>query len=139
MLGRKKIVADRFATSIYSLWMEEEIANGNLPLPRGRGRDWFYEPLVRDALCMCDWIGAARGQIDEKKETEAAIMRIEAGLSTLEIECARLGHDYRDLIVQRAREKRMLDKHGLTQVVISATGAQQADDEQTDEEPTDDE
>lgn len=113
MQTRKKVVADKVADAVYRLVVEEEIANGNLPLPRGRGRSWFYEPLVKDALCRATWIGAARGQIDEKKETEAAALRIESGLSTLEAECARLGFDFRDVIAQRAREKRLLVEAGL--------------------------
>ena len=113
MQGRKKIVADKVADTLYRLVVEEEIANGNLPLPTGKRRSWFYEPLVKDALCRATWIGAARGQIDEKKETEAAILRIDSGLSTLEIECSRLGHDFRDIIIQRTREKRLLVAAGL--------------------------
>ncbi len=113
MQTRKKVVADRVADAIYRLVMEEEVANGNVPLPPGKTRAWFYEPLVKDALCRATWIGAARGQIDELKETEAAALRIEKGLSTLEAECARLGSDFRDVILQRAREKRMLVAEGL--------------------------
>jgi lambda family phage portal protein len=113
MQTRKKIVADKVADAVYRLVVEEEIANGNLPLPTGKTRAWFYEPLVKDALCRATWIGAARGQIDELKETEAAALRIEKGLSTLEQECARLGHDFRDVITQRAREKRLLEQAGL--------------------------
>lgn len=108
MLSRKKIVADRFASSIYALWMEEEINAGNIPLPPGKTAAWFYEPLVKDALCACEWIGASRGQIDEKKETEAAILRIKNGLSTYEIEIARLGGDWREVFVQRAREEKII-------------------------------
>jgi lambda family phage portal protein len=113
MQTRKKIVADKVADAVYRLVVEEEIANNNLPLPRGKTRAWFYEPLVKDALCRASWIGASRGQIDEKKETEAAILRMESGLTTLEMECARLGSDFRDVIDQRAREKKLLVAAGL--------------------------
>lgn len=114
MQSRKKAVADRFASNIYALWLEEEIANGNIPLPPGKTRDWFYAPLVKDALTQCSWIGAARGQIDETKETQAAIDRINAGLSTYEEECARLGRDFRAVFEQRAREQRMMTSLGLS-------------------------
>lgn len=113
MQTRKKIVADKYAAAVYRLVVEEEIANRNLPLPPGKDRSWFYEPLVKDALCRSAWIGASRGQIDQLKETEAAAMRIQTGISTLEMECARLGQDYRDIILQRAREKKMLIEHDL--------------------------
>lgn len=114
MQSRKKIVADRQANAIYALYLEEDIAKGNIPLPKGKGRDWFYEPLVKDALCQCTWIGASRGQIDETKETQAAILRIKSGLSTYEKECARLGEDFREVFEQRAREEKVIKKYGLS-------------------------
>lgn len=113
MQSRKKHVADRLATSIYVLWLEEQINAGNIPLPAGVDKDIFYDPLAREALCACDWIGASRGQVDEGKETEAALARIAGGLSTYEKECARLGEDFRRIFAQRAREKKLLEKLGL--------------------------
>ena len=113
MQSRKKNVADRLATMIYTLWLEEEINNGNVPLPPGKTAAWFYEPLVKDALCQCAWIGASRGQVDELKETQSAILRIDAGISTYEEECGRLGKDFRDVFEQRAREDKMIKDKGL--------------------------
>lgn len=108
MQSRKKAVADRFATMIYLLWLEEEINAGNVPLPPGFTLDTFYnDPILREALCACDWIGASRGQIDELKETQSALMRIKGGLSTHEEECSRLGKDYRRVFKQLSREQRM--------------------------------
>lgn len=124
MQSRKKAVADRFANNIYALWLEEEIASGNIPLPAGKDRSWFYEPLVKDALIQCSWIGASRGQVDESKETDAALARIAGGLSTYEIECARLGQDFRDIFEQRAREQKIIDKYGLVFVSKNSQPAQ---------------
>lgn len=114
MQGRKKIVADRFATSIYVLWLEEQINAGEIPLPKGMGPEIFYDPVKREALTACDWIGASRGQIDEMKETQAAVLRIQAGLSTYEKECARLGEDFRRIFRQRSREDKLIKQYGLT-------------------------
>lgn len=114
MQGRKKSVADRMATSIYILWLEEEINAGNIPLPKGMGSEIFYDPVKREALCSCEWIGASRGQIDELKETQAAVMRINSGLSTYEKECARLGEDFRKIFRQRSRENRLMKDLDLT-------------------------
>jgi lambda family phage portal protein len=115
MNSRKKIVADRFASIIYALWLEEEIAQGNIPLPPGKTKDWFYAEggMVKDALTNAEWIGASRGQIDEKKETEAAILRIKNGLSTYEIEIARLGNDWREVFDQRAEEEGIIKEKEL--------------------------
>jgi lambda family phage portal protein len=109
----KKSVADRFASIIYALWLEEAINKGEIPLPGGAGPDFFYQGLNKEALIRCEWLGAARGQIDEKKETEAALMRIEGGLSTYEDEIGRSGKDFRRVFRQRAREDKLIEELGL--------------------------
>ncbi len=142
---KKKAWADRWATGVYRLWFEEEMAAGNLPLPPGRNRTDFYRPLMKDAYTRCTWIGAGRGQIDEPKETAAALARIDGGLSTYEKEAARLGEDYRELIAQRAKEERQIKAAGLVFVRSAASAtlmaadaaAQQQDqqDQQNDQQP----
>jgi len=107
MNAKKKFGADRAATQIYQLWCEEEIAEGNLPLPRGKNRTDFYRPLMKDAYTRCSWIASGRGQVDELKETQAAMLRIKAGLSTYEKEASKLGEDWRELAAQRAKEEKV--------------------------------
>lgn len=112
MQSRKKSVADRQAGAIYANWLEEAINMGDITsLPRNAPN--FYEGLNRDAYCASTWIGASRGQVDEMKETQAAVLRIAAGLSTLEIECGKLGSDYREILEQQLREKKAKDSMGL--------------------------
>jgi lambda family phage portal protein len=119
MQSRKKGVADRQATMKFVLWLEEQINNPNsvIPLPAGVTRrqfiSMFYDPMMREAMCACQWIGASRGQIDEVKETQAAVMRIKAGLSSNQVESARLGEDYRRTFRQLAREKKLMKELGL--------------------------
>lgn len=113
MAARKKHVADRLATELYALVLEEDMANGNVPLPKGIRRDIFYRPLAKEAFTACKWIGSGAGQIDELRETQAALLRIAGGLSTYEQEGARLGVDWRELFAQRKREQTLLDKYGL--------------------------
>lgn len=143
MQSRKKVVADRMASHAYILWMEEEINAGNLPLPKGKSKDIFYDPIMREALTNATWIGASRGQIDEMKETQSAVLRINSGLSTYEAECARLGDDFRTVFKQRAREEAMIKKLGLT-FSQDATkpggnqGQQTLKDKQADARPGDD-
>ncbi len=121
MQGRKKVVADRFASMIYALWFEEELNAGNIPLPPGFTIDTYYTDVYkREALLSCDWIGASRGQIDELKETQAALMRIKGGLSTWEMESGRLGQDYRKLFKQQSRERRLQTALNL-EFVLDAT------------------
>lgn len=113
MQSKKKTHADKFATDIYGLWFEEQMNAGEFDDVLPKNAPNFYEKLNRDAYLKCKWIGAARGQIDELKETNAAIARIAAGLSTYEKECARFGDDFRDVLKQRVREQKMMDDMGL--------------------------
>lgn len=113
MDSKKKLVADAYATDVFAVWMEEQISMGKLPLPNNCTADqfasMFYLPMMKEALTACSWIGASRGQIDELKETQAAILRINSGLSTYEKESSRLGEDFRYLFAQRARENKLME------------------------------
>jgi len=114
MASRKKHLADRIANEVYALVLEEEMAAGNVPLPRGVTRDDFYQPLAKEAFTACKWIGSGAGQIDELKETQASMLRIASGLSTYEMETARLGNDWREVFAQRARENKVIEDLDLT-------------------------
>lgn len=132
MAARKQLVADRFARNIYMLWCEEEIAAGNLPLPPRRNRTDFYRPLMKDAYTRCNFVGSGRGQIDELKETQAAMLRVKAGFSTYEIECAKLGVDYREIFEQRSREEKVIARYGLPiSLEAKASKAQGSDSKAT--------
>jgi lambda family phage portal protein len=112
MQSRKRMVADRQASSIYRLWLEEAINKGDITsLPR-RAPSW-YEGLNADAYSAAEWIGASRGQIDELKETQAAVLRLKYNLSTHEDELARQGKDWRKVFAQREREAKDLEARGL--------------------------
>lgn len=113
MMSRKKTFADKFASHIYQLWFEEALNKGGIPMPSGVGSSFFYQGLNKDALTACSWLGASAYQIDPLKETKAAIMRINAGLSTRELENARLGNDYRDVFNQLQREDGLMESKGL--------------------------
>lgn len=117
MQSRKKMIADRFASIVYRLWLEEAINKGEITsLPRGAAGLLYTSGRLNlkfDAISRCDWIGASRGQIDEYKETQAAVLRINSGLSTAEDELARLGKDWRSVYRQLRREAEMRKALGL--------------------------
>lgn len=126
MQARKRMTADRFASSIYALWLEEATNNGSITsLPRN-APNW-YDGLNKEAYCSCDWIGASRGQVDELKETQAAVLRLQNNITTFEDEMARLGKDWRKVLVQRERENKEMKARGLVQeqsnMMNAASGA----------------
>lgn len=120
--ARKKMIADRTAGDIFECWAEEDMIAGNLPLPPGMTIANFYDtPYVREALFRCEWVGSGRDQIDELKETQAALMRIKSGISTQEAESAKLGRDWRADNEQQAREMRHRETLGLPPIILDAT------------------
>jgi len=107
MMGTKKFVADKFADEVYSLWLEEDMNAGNMPMPRGFTSEVWYRPWGKECFTSCDWIGAGRGQIDELKETQAALLRVKGGMSTREYEIAKQGGDWRKVFRQLNREAKL--------------------------------
>ena len=108
MLPKKRLVADGTANFVYRLWMEEAINYADLECFKRRNMPSFYESQNADAYCGANWIGAGQGQIDPLKETQAAILRIKSGLSTQEVEIAKMsGGDWRQIKRQIRREYAM--------------------------------
>jgi lambda family phage portal protein len=142
MQARKKLVADRFASLVFRLWLEEAIRKNEITTFPQRKSSMLYTGgmLNRrfDAISRCDWVGASRGQIDELKETQAAVLRINNGLSTAEDELARLGRDWRKVYRQLKREMAMRETLGLmfaandpaTQAQLNALSASPTDEPQ---------
>lgn len=111
--ARKKTVADRVATEIYMLWVEEEMNAGNLPIPPGKDKYFFYQPMMKEALCNCSWIGASSGMIDTLKETQADVLALQNKFTTLEEVLGKRGKDWRQVMKQLKREKTLLEEYGL--------------------------
>ena len=111
----KTVIADRFAfevrtvVPIYLAVMEEAVDQGAVVLPDG-APDLYDEP---GAYLRARWIGPGRGWIDPVKEGQAAQIRMDTMLSTLEREAAEQGLDWQEVIQQRARERAALAAAGL--------------------------
>lgn len=90
----------------YWLWLEELINSGRVKAP-----GYYDQP---DAYGRAVLIGNGWGQIDEVKESQAAQIRMDIGLSTLADECAAMGLDWREVLEQRALEQEKMAELGLT-------------------------
>ena len=110
MRARKRVVADSTATLIYRLWFEEAVNAGHIEAMNAQIIPNMYDRMNMEAFCNAEWIGAGRGQIDEYKETQAAVLRIKTGLSTYEEEIGRMGRDWRVVFEQTAREKERMEE-----------------------------
>lgn len=123
MQARKKVVADQFASIMFRLWFEEAWNKGIITTRTRAMKQsrWLYQGQNLDAITRVDWIGASRGQIDELKETQAAVLRINNGLSTAEDELARLGKDWRKVYRQLKREQVLRETYSLVFTGSDAT------------------
>jgi lambda family phage portal protein len=102
-------VATSFCQPTYEWVIAEAVSRGLLEAP-----GFFDDPLIRRAWSRAAWIGDAMGQLDPKKEADAAVVRINNGLSDLELETAQMvGMDWEDVHAQRAKEARRRRQDGL--------------------------
>lgn len=98
--GRRRWLTDYWLRPIYALWFEEAVNAGEIEAPG------FYQNKY--AYLRARFIFGGRGWVDPVKEAQAAVIRMNAGLSTLEKECAEQGDDYEEVLDQRALERDML-------------------------------
>jgi capsid protein len=106
----------KFCQPVWEEFIHTEIMSGRIKLPAYV----LGDELTRKAFLRCEWVGTAQGQIDEVKEVVAAKMRIQAGLSTLEQEVAKLsGSDWEVVTQQRAKEQEFLKENGLAEMTES--------------------
>ena len=103
-LGRRRTnFGIGFAAPIYAAVLEESIEIDELPLPAGFDPADFA--LYRGAFSRARWMGPGRGWIDPVAEKQGSVLGLEAGLSTLEDECAdNAGADWEEVLQQRSLE-----------------------------------
>ncbi|GHT10290.1 hypothetical protein FACS1894170_02140 [Planctomycetales bacterium] len=102
----------------------------------------FSEPLNCNGKTFCGqfakffWDGMEH--VDPIKEAKAAASRIDSRVSNLAIECAKVGLDWEDVLVQAAREKNRMLELGLTPAMTETQTLENEDDEEmeTDEDDT---
>lgn len=92
---------------ILKLWMEEAISYGDIVV---QGSVLTLDEYLANqySYSKCSWIWPGRGWVDPVKEAQAAEIRMNAGLSTLQRECAEQGLDWEEVLEQRAAEQERL-------------------------------
>lgn len=112
LTARSLAFADGFATPFYALWLEESMDKGLVETPAGAPAFWDMPA----AWTRCKWRIPPRGWVDPVKEAQGAVLRMEAGLSTLEAEADLYGtDDWEEILEQLAAEKAERERLGLPQ------------------------
>lgn len=108
-MNRRAWLAKNLCQPVYEAFMWEAVSAGRISAP-----GFFKDPAIRKAYLEAQWLGPARGQIDELKEVKAAALRIQTGISTLKEETAQMtGGDFDTNHRQRAKEIAMRREAGL--------------------------
>lgn len=118
LTARKTSFAHSFMQPIYMAWLEEVFDQGRIKLP-AHGVSFEANPI---GWARAAWIGSGRGWVDPEKEARAAAIRLATGLSTQESESAEQGRDWKEDMLQRAREQRFAAKHGVTSGEVASSG-----------------
>jgi lambda family phage portal protein len=115
-----------FALPLFAAWLEDALDAGEIDVPAG-AVDFYDAPA---AWLRSEWIGPGRGYVDPVKEAQAAGMRMDQLVSTLEREAAEQGLDWEQLLDQRAREDEEIARRGLSRgrTDLSVTPRSDAED-----------
>ena len=134
---RTWLAAD-FNQAIYEIWMVEAVALGRIAAP-----GFLKDPLIRKAYLGSEWVGPAKGQIDELKEIKAAELRVKMGVSTLsEVTAEMTGGDWEKKHPQSVKEHGMRKEAGLIQEKSEVEGQrsevrdQRSEDNEEEDEDT---
>lgn len=100
---RRQWLTDGFCQPIYKEWLTEAVALGRIDAP-----GFFDDIAIKEAWCCAEWAGDAQGQLDPLKEANAAVVRINNGLSTREKEAAELTGLSFDLISEQLQRENKL-------------------------------
>lgn len=107
-MNREWFAAD-FCQPIYELWLAEAVSKGYFDMP-----GFFGDEVTHAAWCGANWTGPAPGQLNPTVEVEAAVKKMESGLSTGEREAMAMnGSDYMENIEQLATERELRITQGL--------------------------
>lgn len=130
---RKAAFVQDFCAPVYEQWLAEAVALGRIDAP-----GFFDDPLTRSLWTSAAWYNERSGVLDPVKETQAAILRLEAGLTTYSREIAESeGQDFDEVVSTLAQERAMLASIAPTQTPEVNPSTEENDDESTEAEEND--
>ncbi|MEA3279727.1 MAG: phage portal protein, partial [Thermodesulfobacteriota bacterium] len=117
VVSERAWLVDDFCQVVYEVWMYEAVITGRIAAP-----GFLRDPIIRKAYLGAQWVGPARGQIDELKEVKAAQLRIGEGISTLsEVTAEMTGGDWEKKHPQSVKEHKMRKDDGLIEKRLPET------------------
>lgn len=106
---RREWFSTNFTQIVYEEWLNEAYLLGRIEL-----KNYRVDPLMDKAWTQAQWNGPSQGQIDPLKEANAAVIRINNGLSTRSRETAELnGGDFEQNIRILSNENKLANEKGV--------------------------
>ena len=106
----RQLHIDQVDQPIYEAFIGELVLTGVL-----RFKKYFKDYAIRKALSRSLWAGVGIGSIDPLKDIQAAMLRVQLGVSTVQRESMLLnGTDWEDNVAQLALEKKAFEDVDLT-------------------------
>ena len=100
---RRYDFAVNFSAPVAAAFLEESMEVDDYPMPSGPVPH-FLE--ARSEYCRARWMGPGKGYVDPVKEKQGAILGLQSGLSTLDIEGSEQGEDWRKLLTSEPLNRR---------------------------------
>lgn len=107
---RRNRLISQFARPFYGAWLEEAVAIGTVPLPKGVTNFLAARPFLIGTTTFIAW---GKPMIDPLKERQANQIGLQNGLDTYEAILAEQGKNWRDEIEQVVYERARMKQYGL--------------------------
>lgn len=106
---KRSFIVDKFCRPVFEEFLTEAVIKGRVNAP-----GYLSDIAIRTAYLKTIWTGPAPGQLDPAKEYDASNKACEYGFSYRAKETAELnGLDFEDVVKAQARERKMMNKHGV--------------------------
>jgi len=106
----RQLLIDQVLQPIYENFLGELVLEKVVKVKK-----YFTDYRIRKALSRCLWAGMAQGTIDPLKDIQAAMMRVQLGISTVQKESvAYNGSNWEENVIQLALEKKTFEDSDLT-------------------------
>jgi lambda family phage portal protein len=101
----QKYIIDNFCQEIWESFLDACVLSGKLKI-----KDYFQNKYK---YTKCQWIPPGWTWIDPLKEVKANEIALATGQDTLANLCAQRGFDYKEVMIQRAKEIKLAEKLGI--------------------------
>ncbi|SHE78858.1 phage portal protein, lambda family [Loktanella atrilutea] len=116
--ARRRFIVAPASQPFYEAWLEEEIERGTIPFPGGIVGFLNNRLAATRAL----WRGGAKPIGEEVKLSKAHSTWLGMGVLSEQMICAELGHDYEDVLADRAEAMALRAEYNLPEPVLMGVG-----------------